>query len=234
MKVGDVNWDDIFVDRGARWFHTGAIFSALSSSTAGIAEEAMLAAKKSGAIVSYDVNVRASLWADAQGADRAIEVNRRLIKHCDVVFGSEKNLIEALDIEVARADPTDESTSTTEESAVLNAVAAEFPDLRVIASTVRTIQSASRNDWGGVCWADGAVNSVDLMTSLEIFDRVGGGDAFAAGVIFALLDGMPCEEALRYGVAHGALAMSTPGDSSMATLEEVRHLVNGGSARMVR
>lgn len=234
MKAGDVNWDDLFVDRGVRWFHTGAIFSALSSTTADVAEEAMLAAKRSGAVVSYDVNVRASLWGDAPDNSRAVEVNRRLVSHCDVVFGNENSFVTALGVEVPRTDSSSDLTWASGEVAALGAVASMFPDLRVIASTVRTIHSASRNDWGGVCWVDGVVISSDAMTSLEILDRVGGGDAFAAGVIYGLLVGMPADEALRFGVAHGALAMSTPGDSSMAALEEVRHLADGGSARMVR
>ncbi len=234
MKVGDVNWDDLFVDRGVRWFHTGAIFSALSSTTSDVAEEAMRAARRSGAVVSYDVNVRASLWGDAAGNARAVDVNRLLISLSDVVFGNEKNFVEALGIDVPRAQSSDEASWASGDVAALGAVASAFPNLRVIASTVRTIHSASRNDWGGVCWADGVVISSDVMPSLEILDRVGGGDAFAAGLIFGLLEGMPADEALRYGVAHGAVAMSTPGDSSMATLEEVRRLVDGGSARMVR
>lgn len=234
LKRGDVKWDDLFVDRGVRWFHTGAIFSALSPTTADIAEEAMLAARKSGAVVSYDVNVRASLWGDAPGNARAIEVNRRLVSLCDVVFGNAKNFVEALDIEIRRAHPSDGGEWESDDVDALGAVAAAFPNLRVIASTIRTVLSASLNDWSGVCWVDGAVISSDVISSLEIFDRVGGGDAFAAGIIYALLEGMPADEALRYGVAHGALAMSTPGDSSMATLDEVRRLVDGGSARMVR
>jgi 2-dehydro-3-deoxygluconokinase len=234
MKIGDVPWDDLFVDQGVRWFHTGSIFSALSPTTAPIAEQAMLAARKSGAVVSYDVNVRASLWGDGPGKARAIEMNRRLVSLCDVVFGNEKNFVEALDVESPRANSSDEGDWASGDVAALGAVASMFPNLRVIASTVRTIHSASRNDWGGVCWADGVVISSDVMSSLEIFDRVGGGDAFAAGMIFALLEGKPADEALRYGVAHGALAMSTPGDSSFATLDEVRRLVDGGSARMVR
>jgi 2-dehydro-3-deoxygluconokinase len=233
MKSGDVKWDDLFVDRGVRWFHTGAIFSALSPTTADIAEEAMLAARKSGAVVSYDVNVRASLWGDAAGSARAIDVNRRLVSLCDVVFGNEKNFVEALGIDVPRAE-SDEASWASVDVAALGAVASAFSNLRVIASTVRTIHTASRNDWGGVCWAHGVVISSDVVPSLEIFDRVGGGDAFAAGIIFGLLEGMPADDALRYGVAHGAVAMSTPGDSSMATLDEVCHLVKGGSARMVR
>ncbi len=234
MKVGDMNWDDLFVDRGVRWFHTGAIFSALSSTTADVAEEAIVAAKRSGAMVSYDVNVRASLWGDASGTARAIEVNRRLINQCDAVFGNAKNFVEALGIDVPQEDSSVERSWASDEIAALGAVASTFPNLRLVASTVRKIHSASRNDWGGVCWADGVVISTDVTPSLEILDRVGGGDAFAAGLIYGLLEGMPADDALRFGVAHGALAMSTPGDSSMATLEEVQRVVDGGSARMVR
>jgi len=234
MKVGDVRWDDLFVDRGVRWFHTGSIFSALSATTADVAEEAMRAARKAGAVVSYDVNVRASLWGDKAGSARAVEVNRRLVSLCDVVFGNEKNFVEALGVNVPREESTVEPTWASDDVAALGVVASQFPNLRLVASTVRTIHSASRNDWGGVCWADGAVLSSDEVLSLEILDRVGGGDAFAAGIIFGLLEGMSAGEALRYGVAHGALAMSTPGDSSMATIDEVRRLIDGGSARMVR
>jgi len=217
-----------------RWFHTGSIFSALSATTADVAEEAMRAARKAGAVVSYDVNVRASLWGDKAGSARAVEVNRRLVSLCDVAFGNEKNFVEALGVKVLREESTVEPTWASDDVAALGVVASEFPNLRLVASTVRTIHSASRNDWGGVCWADGAVLSSDEVPSLEILDRVGGGDAFAAGIIFGLLEGMSAGEALRYGVAHGALAMSTPGDSSMATIDEVRRLIDGGSARMVR
>lgn len=234
MKVGDVKWDDLFVDRGVRWFHTGSIFSALSPTTADIAEEAMRAARKSGAIVSYDVNVRASLWGGGSGIERATELNRRLVSLSDVVFGNEKNFVEALGVEVSQEESSDSDSWSSRDVVALGVVASAFPNLRLIASTVRTIHSASRNDWGGVCWANGVVTSSDLMPALEILDRVGGGDSFAAGVIFALLEGMSAAEAIRYGVAHGALAMSTPGDSSMATLDEVRRLVEGGPARMVR
>ncbi len=161
-------------------------------------------------------------------------MNRRLINLCDVVFGNEKNFVEALNIAVPRSVSSGADSWASREIDALGAVASLFPDLRVIASTVRTIHSASRNDWGGVCWADGVVIASDVMPSLEVLDRVGGGDGFAAGVIFGLLEGMSADEALRYGVAHGAVAMSTPGDSSMATSEEIRRLVDGGSVRMVR
>lgn len=234
MRVGDVDWDEMFVRRGVRWLHTGSIFTALSPTTADVAEEAMLAARRSGTVVSYDVNVRESLWGNSGGRAHAVEVNRRLVGLCDVVFGNEKNFVEALGVGVHRADSFQEDSWGKSDSAALKEVALAFPNLRLIASTIRTIHSASRNDWGGVCWADGAVISSDVMHSLEILDRVGGGDAFDAGVIFGLLEGMPADEALRYGVAHGALAMSTPGDSSTVTLDEVRRLADGGSARMVR
>jgi 2-dehydro-3-deoxygluconokinase len=234
MKVGDVDWDEVFVRRGVRWFHTGSIFAALSATTAELAEEAIVAARRSGAVVSYDVNVRASLWGDKGGHARFVEVNQRLVSLCDVVFGNEKNFVEALGVSVPRVDIAGGDSWGMSDVAALGEVASTFPNLRVIASTIRTIHSASRHDWGGVCWIDGEVIASEVMPSLEILDRVGGGDAFAAGMIFGLLKGVPNVEALRYGVAHGALAMSTPGDSSMATLDEVRLLVEGGSARMVR
>ena len=234
MKSGDVDWDDVFVRHGVRWFHTGSIFSALSPTTVEVAEEAMLAARRAGAVVSYDVNVRASLWGNLGGRDRFVEVNRRLVSLCDVVFGNEKNFAEALALEVAPLESPAANTWGVGDVTALGVVATAFPNLRVIASTIRTIRSAWRHDWGGVCWVDGVVTVSDVPLSLEILDRVGGGDAFAAGMIFGLLEGMSSADALRYGVAHGALAMSTPGDSSMVTLDEVRQIVAGDSARMVR
>jgi 2-dehydro-3-deoxygluconokinase len=234
LKPGDIDWGDVFDRRGARWFHTGSIFTALSPTTADVAEEAMLAARQFGVVVSFDVNVRASLRGDTRSDAESIDLNRHLVALCDVVFGSEKNYIEALGIQVPQEDNSDVVFGGHGGVAVLNEMATVFPNLRVIASTVRTIHSATRNDWGGVCWADDVVVPSDMMESLEILDRVGGGDAFAAGLIFGLLEGMPVVDALRYGVAHGALAMSTPGDSSMSSIDEIRRLVDGGSARMVR
>jgi 2-dehydro-3-deoxygluconokinase len=233
LRTGTVDWDEVFSRRGARWFHTGPIFSALSATTAEVAEEAMLAARRSGVVVSYDVNVRDSLWKGYGSNERAIEVNRNLVSLSDVVFGNEKNFATALGIENTPSGATSADFSETSDVQSLRAVASEFPGVRIVASTVRTIETASRNDWGGVCLTDGEVSSSDVMRSLEILDRVGGGDSFAAGFIFGLLEGMPAAEALKYGVAHGALAMSTPGDSSMASLHEVRGLVDGDSARIL-
>lgn len=234
LKPGDIDWSDVFERRGVRWFHTGSIFTALSPTTADVAEEAMLAARQCGVVVSFDVNVRASLRGDIRSEAENIDVNRHLVALCDVVFGNEKNYVEALGIQVPQVGGPDVVSGGNRDADVLREMAAEFPNLRVIASTVRAIHSASRNDWAGICWADGVVIVGDTMTSLEILDRVGGGDAFAAGMIFGLLEAMPAEDALRYGVAHGALAMSTPGDSSMSSIDEIRRLVDGGSARMVR
>lgn len=233
MKKGDVDWPEMFERRGVRWFHTGSIFTALSPTTADVAEEAMLAARESGAVVSYDLNVRASLFAAAGGDSRLVEVNRHLVSLCDVVFGNEKNFEEALGMKSGQGVYSEHESSSASATAALGEVASTFPNLRVIASTLRTIRSASRHDWGGACWVDGDVTSSDIMP-VEILDRVGGGDAFAAGLIFGLLEGSTVAQALRYGVAHGALSMSTPGDSSMATLEEVRLLAQGGSPHMVR
>ncbi len=234
LRVGSVDWDEIFTRRGARWFHTGAIFSALSPTTAEVAAEAMTAARRSGAVVSYDVNVRESLWRGDGAHQRAIEVNRSLVSLSDVVFGNEKSFSFALGIEIPPRDARDADSSASHDVASLRAVAAEFPGLRVVASSVRKIHSASRNDWGGVCLVDGVVSSSDVMESLEILDRVGGGDAFAAGVIYGFLHDMPAADALKFGVAHGALAMSTAGDSSMASVDEVRRLVRGDAARIQR
>jgi len=234
LKAGEVDWDDIFVTQGARWFHTGGIFAALSGTTAGVAEEAMAAARRVGTVVSYDLNFRSSLWEAAGGTERAVELNRRLVAMTDVLFGNEEDFSAALGFEVAGTDASYATLDTGSYAAMMAKVAGEFPGLKVIATSLRRVRSASRNDWGGICWTGGQVSSTEMTEGLEILDRVGGGDSFASGLIYGLLEGMPVDEALRYGVAHGALAMSTPGDTSMATLAEVRRLATGGSARVVR
>ena len=234
LRVGEIDWDDLFSRRGVRWFHTGAIFSALSPTTADVAMEAMLAARRAGTTVSYDVNVRDSLWKGNGGRERAIEVNRSLVSLSDVVFGNEMSFASALGIANHPNSATADEPVETSDVHSLRAVASEFPGVRIVASTLRNIVTASINDWGGVCLADGKVSWSDLMRSLEIFDRVGGGDSFAAGIIYGLLEGLSPDAALQFGVAHGALAMSTPGDSSMASLDEVRSLINGEPARILR
>ncbi len=234
LQPGTIDWDAVLVEEGTRWLHTGGIFAGLSEDTAAVAEEAMAAARRAGVVVSYDLNFRPSLWKSVGGAARAVEINRKLVGLTDVLFGNEEDFSAALGFEVAG---TDESFSTLEGEAyakMLHSVTAAFPDLRVVATSLRRVHSASSNDWGGICWAAGEIHSTGMTERLEILDRVGGGDSFASGLIYGLLSGMEPALALRYGVAHGALAMTTPGDTSMATLDEVRRLVEGGSARVVR
>lgn len=234
LQAGDIDWEQILVKEGARWLHTGGIFAGLSQSTADVAEEAMAAARRAGTIVSYDLNFRPSLWAASGGQDRAVQVNRRLVSSTDVLFGNEEDFSAALGFEVAGTDASYTTLDTDAYAAMLAKVASEFANLKVVATSLRRVRSASRNDWGGICWVGGEVFSVPMTEDLEILDRVGGGDSFASGFIYGLLAGLGAEEALRYGVAHGALAMTTPGDTSMATLAEVRRLVAGGPARVVR
>jgi 2-dehydro-3-deoxygluconokinase len=234
MSPGEVDWEAVFGSEGSRWFHTGGIFAALSGSTAALAEEAMATARRAGTVVSYDLNFRPSLWQAAGGTARAVAVNRRLVALADVVFGNEEDFTAALGFEVAGTGPSYSSLGTEAYGAMMGEVAAEFPGLKLIAASLREVRSASRNRWGGACWAGGEVLSTAMAEDIEVLDRVGGGDGFASGLIYGVLTGLPLAEALAYGVAHGALAMTTPGDTSMATLEEVRRLAAGGSARVVR
>jgi len=234
LRPGEVDWRTIFETEGARWFHCGGIFAGLSESSAAVAEEAMVAARTAGAVVSYDLNFRPSLWQGIGGSARAVEVNRRLAALVDVMFGNEEDFSAALGYETAGVDGSFSLLDTDRYAATLQEVVADFPQLRLIATSLRTVHSASSNDWGGVCLYDGRAIVAGVRERLEILDRVGGGDSFASGLIYGLLAGLPVEEALEYGVAHGALAMTTPGDTSMATLSEVKRLVAGGSARVVR
>ncbi len=194
----------------------------------------MAAARRAGAVVSYDLNFRPSLWKAAGGSERAVEVNRRLVAMTDVLFGNEEDFSAALGFEVAGTDASYATLDTDSYAAMLAKVAGEFSELKLIATSLRQVRSASRNHWGGICWAAGEVFSADMADDLEILDRIGGGDGFASGLIYGLFAGLPVADALRYGLAHGALAMTTPGDTSMATLAEVSRLVAGGSARVVR
>ena len=234
MRPGEVDWGQLFGAEGSRWLHTGGIFAALSESTAEVAEEAMAAARRAGTVVSYDLNYRPSLWQSSGGAGRAVEVNRRLVALADVVFGNEEDFSAALGFEVAGTDASYARLDPGNYAAMLGRVVSEFPGLQLVATSLREVRSASRNHWGGICWAGGEVFSTEIAEDIEIMDRVGGGDGFASGVIYGVLSGLPVPEALSYGVAHGALAMTTPGDTSMATLAEVRRLAAGGSARVLR
>jgi 2-dehydro-3-deoxygluconokinase len=234
LKPGDFDWEEIFGRHGVRWLHTGGIFAALSETTPGLAIEAVQAAKKHGTIVSYDLNYRPSLWKAIGGQKRAQEINRRIAPHVDVMIGNEEDFTACLGFQV---EGTDENLSRLDVTAFERMIAKavkEFPNFKVTATTLRAVQSATRNDWSAVCWAGGRFYRATQRNGMEILDRVGGGDSFASGLIYGLMTSGDPQEAVECGAAHGALAMTTPGDTSMATSAEVRKLMRGGSARVQR
>lgn len=235
LKTGDIDWDYIFGQMGVRWFHTGGIFAALSNSTPEVVEEAMIAARKHGTIISYDLNFRPSLWQDVGGKIKAQEVNRRLAKYVDVIIGNEEDFIEALGFSVQGIDANFTNLEVDGfQEMILDAVKV-FPNFKIIATTLRSVNSASNNDWSAIAWSKetGLIES-KKWKNLEIWDRVGGGDSFASGLIFGLLSDRSLQDALNLGAAHGALAMTTSGDTSMARCSEVEQLASGGSARVQR
>ena len=235
LKKGDVDWEHIFGELGVRWFHTGGIFAALSDSTPDVVEEAMISARKHGTIISYDLNFRPSLWQDIGGKAKAQEVNRRLAKYVDVMIGNEEDFIEALGFSVKGMDANFTNLEIDGfQTMILDAVN-DFPNFKVIATTLRSVNSASDNDWSAIAWSreTGLVQS-RKWKSLEIWDRVGGGDSFASGLVFGLISEQTLQESVNLGAAHGAIAMTTPGDTSMASRSEVEKLAGGGSARVQR
>jgi 2-dehydro-3-deoxygluconokinase len=234
LKPGEINWENILGAQGARWFHTGGIFCGLSETTPAVAEEAMKAAKKSGVSVSYDLNYRPSLWQAVGGKSKAQQVNRALMPYVDVLFGNEEDFTAALGYEVAGADENLAHLEHADFQAMMKKVKTEFPNVAFVAVTLRTAKSASRNDWGAMALADSIIYEAAARKDLEIYDRVGGGDSFASGLIYGLLEGREIGWAVECGVAHGALAMTTPGDTSMATAQEVFAMMKGQSARISR
>jgi 2-dehydro-3-deoxygluconokinase len=234
LRPGDVDWDRIFGQDGARWFHCGGIFAALSESAAELALEAMAVARRHGTVVSFDLNYRPSLWQSAGGPEAAAAVNRRLVEQVEVLLGNEEDFSAALGFEI---DGVDESLTGLDVGAYeeLHAkVLGAYPNLALVATSLREAHTATLNDWSGVCSTRDRFVTGPEMRGVEIFDRVGGGDSFASGLIFGLLEDGDVETALAYAVAHGAVAMTTPGDTSMATLAEVRRVMRGGGARVVR
>ena len=234
LKKGDIDWQKIFSDDGVRWFHTGGIFAALSDTTPEVVIEAVQTAKKHGTIVSYDLNYRPSLWDSIGGHAKAQEINREIGKYVDVMIGNEEDFTACLGFEV---EGVDENISNIEVDAfknMINAAVIEFPNFKVTATTLRAVKSASVNDWGAICWADGEFYEATNRKGMEILDRVGGGDSFASGLIYGFISTGDPQRAVEYGAAHGALAMTTPGDTSMATKAEVEGLMSGGSARVLR
>jgi 2-dehydro-3-deoxygluconokinase len=234
IKPGEIDWSQIFTKDGARWFHTGGIFAALSESTPLVALEAITAAKRAGSVVSYDLNYRASLWKAIGGKSRAQEVNRMIAPHVDVLFGNEEDFTAALGFDVEGLDEQHAKLDHDSFREMILKVSEAFPNIAVIATTLRHAKTATVNDWGAVCYYDGRFYQAPVRQNLEIYDRVGGGDSFASGLIFGFLSGKDPQWAVECGAAHGALAMTTPGDTAMATLPEVLQVMKAQTARIER
>lgn len=234
IKRGDFDWEEIFGQGyGSRWFHTGGIFAALSESTILVASDAMDAARKHGTPVSYDLNYRDSLWKSIGGKAKAQEVNRELVRKVDLLLGNEEDFSAMLGIALEGVTEDFGELPVASYEKMLREVAAAYPNLKLIATTLRTAHTASRNAWGAIALYQDEIVHVP-QRDIDILDRVGGGDSFASGLIYGLIAGKPVEWAVRCGVAHGALAMSTPGDTSTATRAEVERVMKGSSARIER
>jgi len=234
MKKGDVDWHQIFAKDGVRWFHTGGIFAALSETIPELIIEACQIARENGTMVSYDLNYRPSLWKENGGIKRAQEVNREIAKFVDVMLGNEEDFTAALGFEVPGLDKAISKIDPQNFKTMIEAVLKTYPHFKAIATTLRNAKTATVNDWGAVLYMDGQFHDAALRENMEIYDRVGGGDSFASGLIYGLLEGKTPGEAVNYGAAHGALAMTTPGDTTMARLSEVEKVVKGGGARVDR
>jgi len=234
LKPGDFDWEKIFGTIGVGWFHTGGIFAALSESTAALTIEAVKAANKQGTIVSYDLNYRPSLWKSIGGQKKAQAVNHEIAQYVDVMIGNEEDFTACLGFEVEGLDPHITRIETEAFKKMIAKVVAEYKNFKIVATTLRKVITATRNDWSAICWMDGKFYESRKFPELEILDRVGGGDSFASGLIYGLMKTGDPQKAVDYGAAHGALAMTTPGDTSMATLKEVEKVMGGGSARVQR
>ncbi len=231
LKPGDIDWKAIF-NEGVRWFHSGGIFAALSETTAEVIIEGMQAAKAAGAVVSFDLNYRQKLWNISGGAERAPEVIGRIVKNVDVLVGNEEDLQKGLGIsgpEVAAKSKLDPSAFF----GMIDQVVAKHPQIKIVATTLREVHSTNRHSWSSVAWIDGKTH-VAPTAELTVLDRVGGGDGFASGFFYGLMTGASPEEAVKLGWAHGALLTTFPGDTTMASVEQVRAFAQGGSARIQR
>ncbi len=234
LKVGDIDWEKIFGHDGVRWFHTGGIFAALSESTPEVVIEAVKVAKKYGTITSYDLNYRPSLWKAIGGPEKAKEVNRAIAPYIDVMLGNEEDFTACLGFEI---DGLDEHISKIDPSnfkQMIKKAVADFPNFKAVATTLRNAKTASTNDWGAVLYTDGGFHDATLRPDLEIFDRVGGGDSFASGLIYGFMEDKAPSEIINYGAAHGALAMTTPGDTTTVRLKDVEKVMLGSGARVDR
>ena len=234
LKPGQIDWEQIFVKEGARWFHTGGIFCALSETTPQVAREAMEAAKRAGTVVSYDLNYRGSLWKFIGGKSKAQEVNRSLASFFDVMLGNEEDFTAALGFKVEGVDESHSQLDPANFKRMMEKVIQQFPALSIVATTLRNARTATLNDWGAVAYCNGKFYEATRRENLEILDRVGGGDSFASGLIYGFLSAREPQWAVECGAAHGALAMTTPGDTSMATLQEVLQVMEGHAPRIAR
>ncbi len=234
LKPGDIDWEELFGNQGVRWFHTGGIYAALSATTPDVVTEAVKVAKKHGTIVSYDLNYRPSLWKSIGGHDKAQSVNREIAQYVDVMIGNEEDFTACLGFEVEGVDENISHIEIDSFKKMIEKAVSEFPNFQATATTLRAVKTATVNDWGAICWHDGEFYESNAYPALEIMYRVGGGDSFASGLIYGFLTTGDPAKAVNYGAAHGALAMTTPGDTSMATVAEVEKVMGGGGARVVR
>lgn len=234
IRPGEVNWEKLFGEEGVRWFHTGGIFAALASNTAEAVIEAVEVARKYGTVVSYDLNYRASLWKSQGGHDAARRVNRKIASYVDVMIGNEEDFTACLGFEVEGLDEHISAIDPANFRKMIETACREFPNFKVAATTLRNAKTATFNDWSAILWTEGQFYSSMLRENLEIFDRVGGGDGFASGLAYGFLMGKGPQAAVDYGAAHGALAMTTPGDTSMVRVEEVEAAMKGKGARVIR
>ncbi|OHB57085.1 MAG: sugar kinase [Planctomycetes bacterium RBG_13_44_8b] len=234
LKKGGIDWEDIFGRAGVRWFHTGGIFAALSETTADVIIEAIMTAKKHGTVVSYDLNYRASLWESIGGQKKAQEVNRKLAPYIDVMMGNEEDFTACLGLEVPGMDKHLSKLDPSNFKKMILEAVKQFPNFKAVATTLRNAKTASINDWGAILYTDGKFYEATLRENLEIYDRVGGGDSFASGLIYGLMEGKTPQLAVEYGAAHGALAMTTPGDTTTVSLADVEKVMAGGTARVDR
>jgi 2-dehydro-3-deoxygluconokinase len=230
MKPGDVDWKRIFTKRKVRWFHTGGIFSALSDSCAAVTMEAMKEAHRAGTIVSYDLNFRSKLWS----SEKAIAVTKKLMPYIDVIIGNEEDFQKVLGFEVEGTDDNLSNLPVEAYKKMVRKVVARYPHIKIVGTTLREVKSGLVNSWSAIMYYDGKYYESKKFNNLEIEDRVGGGDGFCSGFIYGLMHDMTPQECVEMGAAHGALLQSTRGDTSMITLDEIKHVMNGGSARIKR
>jgi len=234
LKPGDIDWHHLFGKLGVRWFHTGGIFAALSETTPLVIEEALTAAREHGTICSYDLNFRGSLWNAFGGLAACQAVNKKIAPLVDVMIGNEEDFTACLGLAVPGTDEHLRQLPVDAYRTMIEEATQKFANFKVIATTLRTVKTATINDWAALCWHDGTIYESSSRENLEILDRVGGGDSFASGLIYGFLSGFDAQTSVDYGAAHGALAMTTPGDTTMASLQEVESLLAGHSARVRR